>query len=315
MSLNYPKKPLIFIGCGLLALILLCIAGVGGLVFFIFSSIKNSEPGQLTTQFARQSQALHEILGDIQGVGWPFGSISVEGSGSGEASFSISLRGTQAQGKLFTTLRKVNGQWHVVSSRLQLEDGRSFELGGSPGAPAPLQASSQEKSHPPATRRSGGKQLRADRNVVAQWRHVDWPGQQIGFDVPADWMELSLEKKEIEFRPQNRKAYFIGRLNYFNQKIPFDSLIESIAHSAAAELKREEIAGYTFQNFGKAHGLLKISSRRDGHTMAVWIGYFDTLEFGTASVNLLFGAPSKADFERAEPILGAILESIQFPSP
>lgn len=158
---------------------------------------------------------------------------------------------------------------------------------------------------------SGGKQLRAERGTIS-WRRVQWPGQPIYFDVPADWMELALEKNEIEFRPRDRSAYFIGHLTYFDRTIQVEGLLKSLTEKSKAELAREEISGYARKDFNGAKGLLRIDSRRDGHTMASWTGYFDTKRFGTVSVTFLLGAPSREAFEKAEPVLGAILQSIRF---
>ncbi|MCE9623953.1 MAG: cytochrome c oxidase assembly factor 1 family protein [Deltaproteobacteria bacterium] len=300
-------KPWIFLGCGCMTLLLLA---VGCIVGFIFYKIKDSEAGRLTVRSVQESPAAREALGEIQDTGWPMGSISVEGGGSGKATMSVSVKGSKAKGKYFATLQSVNGQWAVTSGRLQIDNGPSIDLGGGSAGPGPARDS---PSLPPSdTAASGGRQLRADRAAATVWRHVEWPGQTISFDVPANWMQLNLNKREVEFRPEDRKAYFIGNLTYFDQKIPFTSLMQSMADKASAELKREEIFGYALRNFGRAQGIAQISARSDGQTTATWTGYFDTEEFGTVSVTFLLGAPTPEDFNKAEGALGAILDSVQF---
>ena len=73
---------------------------------------------------------------------------------------------------------------------------------------------------------------------------------------------------------------------------------------------RGEILGYARKDLGKAQGLLEIQQRGDGQTTAVWTGYFEDERFGTVSLTLLLGAPTPADFDKAEAVLGSILESV-----
>jgi hypothetical protein len=285
-------------------LALLMVAGVLGLVFY---KMKDSEPARMAVQSLQKSPAVQESLGEIRKTGWPIGSFSTEGGGSGSASFSMSVEGSKTKGKYYATLARVNGQWRFLSGRLQLADGRSLEIQGTsaptlvPGAVS-LGAAG-----------SGGRQLRSDRSTVISWHAVEWPGLGITFTIPEEWKEMKLDKQEVEFRPEDRSAYFTANVAFFDQKIPFDSFLPSLVDKAAAQLKREEIFGYARRDLGGAHGLLQIQRHGGGGTMAVWTVYFDMPEFGTASINFLLGAPSKEAFDRVEPVLGAILESIRFP--
>lgn len=296
-------KPWIFLGCGCLTLFALLIAGIVG---FVFYQIKDSEAGRLTERTLRESPAAREALGEIRDTGWPIGSVSVEGGGSGKASLSMSVEGGKAEGKFYATLIRQDGRWQVVSGRLELEDGRSIPLEGS-AAPATPEA--PVAAGPPA---SGGQALKADRSAVAAWTPIAWPDQEIRLEVPADWEQIELAKRALEFRPKDRKAYFTGNLTYFDQKIPFGPIMEALLTKAAAQLKREEILGYARKDIGPAQGILQLERRGDGQTTAVWNGYFDTPEFGTVSVTFLLGAPTPEDFQRYEPALGAILDSIRF---
>ncbi|MCC6272245.1 MAG: hypothetical protein IT572_02155 [Deltaproteobacteria bacterium] len=303
-------KPWIFLGCGCLTLFVLLIAGIVG---FVFYQIKDSEAGRLTERTLRESPAAREVLGDVQDTGWPIGSVSVEGGGSGKATLSMSVEGSKAEGKYYATLLRENGRWSVISGRLELDNGRSIPLEGTAAAPAtpvtPAPPEAPVAAGPPA---SGGQALKADRGAVAAWTPVAWPDQAIRLEVPADWQQLELAKRSLEFRPKDRKAYFHGNLVYFDQKIPFGPIMEALLTKAAAQLKREEILGYARKDIGPAQGILQLERRSDGQTTAVWNGYFDTPEFGTVSVTLLLGAPTPEDFQRYEPALGAILDSIRF---
>jgi hypothetical protein len=279
-----------------------------GVVGFVFYKLKDSEPARLAVQSLRQNPTAVQALGEIQKTGWPVGSFSVEGGGSGHASFSISVLGTKAKGKYFVTLLRENNVWRLQSSRLQLADGTSLELGGSAAMPEGVSPGGPL----PAAAESGGQTLHNDPSAVAEWREAEWPGQGVRFKVPRAWVQENLNKNEASFHDPERKAYFFGHVAFFNQKLPFDPILKSLEEGAAAELRRGAILGYARRDFGRAVGLLKIERRNDGATMASWEGYLDTPDSGTVSFSFVGGAPSPADFSKQEPILGAIFDSLQF---
>lgn len=294
-------KPAIFLGCGSLLMLFLLIAGV---VTFIFYKISDSDAAKLAVHSARESAEVRQSIGEVQKVGWPIGSISVEGGGSGQASFSMSVTGSRGKGKYFATLTRQNNQWRLNSARLQFDDGRSLEI------PVSAVATTSPASPGPVTV-AQGRPLLVDRSHATSWKSVDWTDPAIRLEVPTDWLQIQMEKRSLEFRPEDRSAYLSVNLAYFDQKIPFDTLIPALEQKAAAELKRGEIAGYARIDLGKAKGIVQIQGRGGAPTVAAWSGYYDTEEFGTVGINILLGAPSPAEYDRWEPVLGAILQSIQ----
>jgi len=301
-------KPWIFLGCGCFALV---VVGIAAFVAFVFYEIKDSEAGRLTTSSVKENSAARAALGEPIDTGWPLGSISEEGGGSGKASFTVSVKGSKGKGKYFASLTRENGQWRVVSARLLLNDGRSVSLEGG-AVSSPVLPASGGGGDSNSASSSGGRSLHSDRSAVTQWTSYQWPDQPIHFEVPSDWEKISVEKKEIEFRSKDRDAYFTGNLTYFDQKIPFGPIMESLSSKAAAQLKREEILGYARKDVGPAQAILQIERRGDGQTTAVWNGYFDTPEFGTVALTFLLGAPTPQAFDKYEGQLGAILDSIRF---
>jgi hypothetical protein len=279
---------------------------IGGIVTFVFYQIKNSEANKIAVAALRESPAAHQALGDIQSVGWPIGSFSVEGGGSGKASMSMSVKGSKAKGKYYASLLRVNGLWNLTSGRLELKDGGSIPI-----AAAPMNG--REALIPPSHRVSGGRQLPVNPGAASEWKKVVWPEEGIFFKIPADWMEIHLSRQEVEFRSPDRTAYFIGRATYFDQKIPFQTVLDSLLTRSQGQLARGEISGYAVKTLGRAPGLLEISERGDGATMAAWTGYVDTEQFGTKSITLVLGAPTAADFQKAAPLLGTILDSVDVP--
>lgn len=295
------KTLLIILGCGFVLLML----AVAGLVYGIFYKISQSQPAQMSVALVQNNPQVREAVGEIKKNSWPIGSISVEGGGSGSATFSFKVKGSKGEGKAFTSLKKINGQWQMQSGRFQIKDGPSLNLQSA----ATTAGSLPSTTLPSGT--AGGRPLKSDPGAVGQWREVSWPGQNLNFRVPADWMELKLDKKEIEYRPEDRSAYFIGNVTYFDQVIPFQALLQQDLQTKANQLKREEILGYKQLNIGGMQGILEIRGDASSEAMIVWNGYIDTPEFGTKSITFLLGATSLGSFPKAEPILGAILNSIR----
>jgi hypothetical protein len=310
-SSTQSKGWLKYIIIGLVSFFLLICLFVGGILFFVFSQLKDSEAAKMAVAILHASPAAKENVGEIQDTGWPIGNFSVDGGGTGKASFSMSVKGSKAKAKYFASLYRQHGIWHYQSGRLQMPDGRSVDIvasGGSPGAPpAPALPAVPAPSAPGG---SGGRQLGKTEDI-AGWVAVSWPEQPVTFKVPAEWKQDALARREVEYRPEDRSAYFIANATFFDQKIPYDNIFPSLLQKSANQLERGEILGYAMKNLGRAQGLFELQKRGDGQTTAVWTGYFDDEKYGTVSLTVLLGAPTPEQFDRAEPVLGAILESIQ----
>lgn len=281
----------------------------GGIFAVVVYQLKQSNANKMAVTALQQSPQAQEKLGNIEDIGWPLGSFSSEAGGSGHATFSMSVKGTRGKGKYYASLVKENGQWYLRSARLQMEDGTSVSIDAKSVAPMPA----NDLSWRIGQQGWGGEQLIADRDAASSWRRVEWPEHGISFEVPGDWVQKSLNKNEVDFRSPDNKFYFIGHLVYFDQNLGSSSLVDSLVKRAAPKLKRKEILGYTRKDIGSARGFIEIDQRSDGYTSAVWTGYYDTEEYGTASVTFLLGSSTHTDFEVAKPIFGAILDSAKFP--
>jgi hypothetical protein len=288
------KTLLVVIGIGFV----LAMMGVASLVYVIFYRISQSQPAQMSVAAVKSSPEVQGAVGEIQKTHWPLGSISVEGGGSGQASFSFKVKGNKGEGKAYTTLKKINGQWQLESGRFQVNNGPSIDLQTTAAIPSGLPGA------------FGGRQLKGDPNAVAQWRDVEWPGQGIHFRIPADWKELKSEPETIEYRPEDSSAYFLGNATYFDQVIPFHALLQQDLKTKANQLERGEIKGYKQLSIGAMEGMLEMHGDKAGNSLVTWTGYRDTPKYGTESITFLFGSTSLGSFEQAEPILGAILDSI-----
>jgi hypothetical protein len=294
------KTLLLVIGIGFVMALL----GVAALTYVIFYKISKSQPALMSVAVVQNSPEVREAVGEIKKIGWPIGSISVEGGGSGEASFSFKVKGSKGEGKAYTSLKRVNGQWHLESGRFQVKNGPSFNLPATgsnlPSSPLP----------PGSAQASGGRQLRSDPSVIAEWQDAEWPGQEIHFRIPADWKSLHNEPAIIEYRPEDRSAYFIGNATYFDQVIPYRALLQQDLKTKGNKLERGEIKGYKQLNIGAMEGILEFQEDKSGSSLITWTGYRDTPKYGTESITFLFGSTTLGSFEKTEPILGAILKSI-----
>ena len=119
------------LGCGLIATIVgiclgitLCVAS---LIFFGFSSVRNSEPYQLALTTTQKSETAVSILGEPIEPGFFFsGSFSVDGP-SGDAEFSIPVSGPAGDGEIHAIAIKDNDEWSLSTLVLEV-DGERVQL-------------------------------------------------------------------------------------------------------------------------------------------------------------------------------------------
>ena len=119
--------------CGCLALIflLLLVVPVGGGVA-LFQGLKSTDAYQQAVTAAQQDPRLIEALGSPIETGLLFsGSINTSGS-SGEADFSIPLKGPDGRATLYVVAIKTAGRWTFEVLEAEIESsGERFDLRGS----------------------------------------------------------------------------------------------------------------------------------------------------------------------------------------
>ncbi|MCP4424239.1 MAG: hypothetical protein GY803_07105 [Chloroflexi bacterium] len=121
------KRPILWLGCGLVALVLLCvglIVGMAtGIVALAFGSIKSSDVYQQAMTEATSNPELLNALGQPIEAGWLVsGSVSIENA-SGEANVSIPISGPKGKGTLYVEATKSAGSWQFDLLQAQV-DGR-----------------------------------------------------------------------------------------------------------------------------------------------------------------------------------------------
>ena len=107
-----PYKPQKLKIAGILLAVVLVVAGF---IFSIGMVLRNHESYRLATDYIRASPEIAEYIGEVRGFGFmPTGSISTS-PGRGDASFSIRVRGTYGNVRVFAVLQKrYGGNWELV---------------------------------------------------------------------------------------------------------------------------------------------------------------------------------------------------------
>jgi TonB family protein len=124
-------------GCGkillILGIVLLLIgAGVVAAIYFGFkkveSNIKSSEAYTIALKALKEHPEVIEKMGEIKKTGFPIGSFSVNGDGTGMAAYTMSVEGTKASGNYRVAMRRSGGQWRLITGVVTLNDGESINI-------------------------------------------------------------------------------------------------------------------------------------------------------------------------------------------
>jgi hypothetical protein len=115
----------IALGCGILLLIGL--AGVAVLFLVVMGAIKSSEIFKMATEMVESSPQVRAELGEVEGYGFPTGSISTSG-GSGSADFSLEVEGSKSSGELYVKAEKVEGEWRPEIIAVKCDSGQRIDL-------------------------------------------------------------------------------------------------------------------------------------------------------------------------------------------
>jgi hypothetical protein len=286
-----------FIGCGLL--MLLAAGGAVAVFYGIKYTLKSSDASKAAVQAVKQSDNAHKTLGEITDVGTPMGSISSEAGGSGNASLSMSVTGAKAIGTYYATLQRRNGQWFVVSGRIELTDGRSINV----------EAKAAGQSADVA--RSAGHQLSNDAADTNSWREVRWHQQHLRFLLPPDWIEKD-EPARTRFSSGRDVFVYLPNGQRLDMGTPTAGG-ESAGRGCANSIgESQEWIDNRLCGSGSRRrdcGLLTISNVGDRRA-ATWKAI---VEAGGAQTSLDISLGAQVlDFERLEPTFRAIFDSIRF---
>ncbi len=114
---------------GCLGLLLMPFACVGAVGFLLSGALRSSDVFTQALEMARSHPEVIEALGDPVEPGWSFhGSIDVDGS-SGDADYSIPIKGPRGEATLHVVASKRGGRWVFETLIVEIEsDGRRIDV-------------------------------------------------------------------------------------------------------------------------------------------------------------------------------------------
>lgn len=124
--------------CGKIILILgiiliLLLAGVAAAVYFGYGALekklKSSEAYTVAVTALKENPEVQEKLGDIQDTGFPLGAYSEHGNGTGDAAFTMSVKGSKTTGRYTVELGRSSGVWKIRKGDLRLANGEVIQIG------------------------------------------------------------------------------------------------------------------------------------------------------------------------------------------
>ena len=134
-------KKIVLIVLGVLAVLGLIVAlFVGGIGWFVFHTIGNSEAAEASRTYLRSNQILKQDIGEVKDFGsFITGNINVA-NGDGEASLYLKVIGEKREVNAKVDLSsRSNRPWRVTGASY-VRDGKTIDLMESYGAPAPTES-------------------------------------------------------------------------------------------------------------------------------------------------------------------------------
>ncbi len=128
-----PKKS----GCGKIILILgvifvLLLGGVAAAIYFGYgmleTKLKSSEPYTLAITALKENPEVKEKMGDIQETGFPLGAFTEDANGTGNAAFTMSVKGALASGQYNVELERSDSKWRLKHGLVRLANGETIYI-------------------------------------------------------------------------------------------------------------------------------------------------------------------------------------------
>jgi type II secretory pathway pseudopilin PulG len=122
-------KKIILIVAGIIGVLALIVAlFVGGISFFVFRTISNSEAAEASRTYLRNNQVLKQDIGEVKDFGWfVTGNINVA-NGDGESTLYLKVIGEKRAVNARVDLSYRNNQkWRVTGASYD-RDGRTIDM-------------------------------------------------------------------------------------------------------------------------------------------------------------------------------------------
>ncbi|HET6893146.1 MAG TPA: cytochrome c oxidase assembly factor Coa1 family protein, partial [Pyrinomonadaceae bacterium] len=132
MPAGPPVQPARKSSCGKIILIVgiilsLLTGAIAAAIYFGYryldKTLKNSEPYTLAVNALKADPQVKERLGDITETGFPLGAFTTNADGSGDAAFTMSVKGTKGSGHYQVELKRRNHVWRIENGFVSLSSG------------------------------------------------------------------------------------------------------------------------------------------------------------------------------------------------
>jgi TonB family protein len=123
--------------CGKIIVILgiifvLLLGGVAAAIYFGYGALekklKSSEPYTLAITALKENPEVKEKMGDIQETGFPLGAFTEDANGSGNAAFTMSVKGARASGQYNVELERSASKWRLKHGLVRLANGETIYI-------------------------------------------------------------------------------------------------------------------------------------------------------------------------------------------
>jgi len=118
----------------IVGIILLLLAGaIAAAIYFGYryldNTLRTSEPYTIAVNALKADPKVKEQLGEVTETGFPLGAFTTNADGSGEAAFTMSVKGTKGSGQYQAELKRRSHVWHLENANLRLTNGEIISVG------------------------------------------------------------------------------------------------------------------------------------------------------------------------------------------
>jgi TonB family protein len=123
--------------CGKIILILgiifvLLLGGIGLAIYFgygwVENKLKTSEPYAMALTALKENAEVKEKMGEIQETGFPLGAFTQEANGTGNAAFTMSVKGSLSSGQYNVELQRSESKWSIKHGLVRLANGETIYI-------------------------------------------------------------------------------------------------------------------------------------------------------------------------------------------
>jgi len=120
------------LGCGCLALVLICAGGCGGFMYYGVQQLKKTKPWTDAVARANANPEATAELGSPIESGWMMqGTYNVQQSGgteTGNVDVTIPLEGPKGKGSVHVVGKSTSGQWDYTTMEVTTDSGKRIDL-------------------------------------------------------------------------------------------------------------------------------------------------------------------------------------------